>query len=69
LPKVSKEGWDLSPRVNPTGELREPLPIWEANRALGQIDLVFVEALNGPAGMGTYPPEAELVIAARTFLR
>ena len=101
LPKVPKEGWDLSTRVNPTGELNEPLPIWEANKALGQIDLfkptetdrddmqrtwnqltglfmidrngivrwVFVEATNGPAGMGMYPPEAELVMAAQTFLQ
>ncbi len=38
LPKVPKESWDLSTRVNPTGELSEPLPIWEANKALGQID-------------------------------
>lgn len=99
LPKASKESWDLSTRVNPTGELREPLPIWEANKALGRLDLfkptetdrddmqrtwnqltglfmidrtgivrwVFVEAANGPAGMGTYPPEAELVIVARTL--
>jgi hypothetical protein len=37
--KRCEEGWDLSTRVNPTGELREPLPIWEANRALGQLDL------------------------------
>ena len=101
LPKASKESWDLSTRINPTGELSEPLPIWEANKALGQLELfkpsqtdrddmqrtwnqltglfmiartgivrwVFVEAANGPAGMGTYPPEAELVIAAQTLLR
>jgi hypothetical protein len=81
--------------------LNEPLPIWEANKALGQLDLfkpartdrddmlrtwnqltglfiidrngivrwVFVEALNGPAGFGTYPPETELVTAAQTVLR
>lgn len=39
LPKVPKESWDASTRVNPTGELSEPLPIWEANKALGQLDL------------------------------
>ena len=27
LPKVAKEIWDLSTRINPTGELSEPLPI------------------------------------------
>ena len=101
LPKVAKESWDLSTRINPTGELSEPLPIWEANKALGQLDLfkptqtdrddmqrtwnqltglflidrtgivrwVFIEAANGPAGMGTYPSEAEIVTAAQTFLR
>ena len=100
LPKVSKESWDLSARVNPTGELSEPLPIWEANKALGQLDLfkpgqtdrddmqrtwnqltglflidptgivrwVFVEATEGPVGMGTYPGEAEIVTAAQTLL-
>jgi peroxiredoxin len=101
LPKVPKESWDLSTRINPTGELSEPLPIWEANKALGKLDLfkptqtdrddmqrtwnqltglflidrtgivrwVFVEAADGPAGMGTYPPEAEIVTAAQTVLR
>jgi hypothetical protein len=29
----------VSTRINPTGELSEPLPIWEANKALGQLDL------------------------------
>jgi len=101
LPKVAKESWDLSTRINPTGELSEPLPIWEANKALGQLDLfkptqtdrddmqrtwnqltglflidctgivrwVFIEAADGPAGTGTYPPETEIVTAAQTFLR
>jgi hypothetical protein len=101
LPKLPKESWDLSIRINPTGELSEPLPIREANKALGKLDLfkptqtdrddmqrtwsqltglflidrtgivrwVFVEAADGPAGMGTYPPEAEVVTAAHTFLR
>ena len=101
LPKVSPESWDLSTRINPTGELSEPLPIWEANKALGQLDQfkptqtdredmqrtwnqltglflidstgivrwTFVEATDGPASMGTYPPEAELVTVARTLLR
>ena len=101
LPKVLKESWDLATRINPTGELSEPLPIWEANKALGQLDRfkptqtdrddmqrtwnqltglflidrngivrwVFVEAADGPAGMGTYPPEADLVTAAQTLLR
>ena len=101
LPKVPKENWDLSARINPTGELAEALPIWEANKALGQLDQfkptqtdrddmhrtwsqltglfvidragivrwVFVEATEGPAGMGTYPPEAELIAAAQTLLR
>jgi peroxiredoxin len=27
LPKTHKENWDLSTRVNPTGELAEPLPV------------------------------------------
>jgi peroxiredoxin len=41
LPKVPKEGWPTfrSTPINPTGELREPLPIPEANQALGQLDL------------------------------
>jgi len=101
LPKVLKESWDLSTRINPTGELSEPLSIWEANKALGQLDQfkptqtdredmqrtwnqltglflidrtgivrwVFVEAANGPAGMGTCPPQAELVTAAQALLR
>ena len=101
LPKVSKETWDLSTRINPTGELSEPLSIWEANKALGQLDLfkptqtdrddmqrtwnqltglflidrtgivrwVFVEAADGPAGLGKYPLETELVTAAQTLLR
>ncbi len=100
LPKVSKESWDLSARINPTGELSEPMSIWEANKALGQLDLfkpgqtdrddmqrtwnqltglflidrtgvvrwVFVEATEGPVGMGTYPGEAEIVTAAQTLL-
>jgi len=38
LPKVLKQSWDLSVRINPTGELAEPLPIWEANKALGKLD-------------------------------
>jgi len=81
--------------------LGEALPIWEANKALGQLDQfrptptdrddmqrtwnqltglfltdrtgivrwVFVEAADGPAGMGTYPPEAQLIAAAQTLLR
>jgi peroxiredoxin len=101
LPKVPKDSWNLSTRINPTGELSEPLPIWEANKALGRLDRftptqtdredmqrtwnqltglflidrtgivrwVFVEASDGPGGMGTYPPEAELVTAAQTLLR
>jgi peroxiredoxin len=101
LPKVPKESWDVSTRINPTGELSEPLPLWEANKALGQLDLfkptqtdrddmqrtwnqlaglflidrtgivrwVFVEAADGPAGLGTYPPEAELLTTAQTLLR
>ena len=100
LPKVSPGTWDLSTRINPTGELSEPLPIWEANKALGQRDQfkptptdrddmqrtwsqltglfliartgivcwAFVEAADGPAGIGTYPPEAELVTVAQTLL-
>jgi peroxiredoxin len=41
LPKVPKKIWPEyhSTRINPTGELREPLPIPEANEALGQLDL------------------------------
>lgn len=39
LPKVPKESWDLSTRIDPTGELSQPLPIWEANKALGRLDL------------------------------
>ena len=35
LPKVPKDSWDLSTRVNPTGELSTPLPIWEANKRSG----------------------------------
>jgi peroxiredoxin len=101
LPKVSQANWDLTTRINPTGELVEPLPIWEANKALGQLDQftptqtdrddmqrtwsqltglfliartgivcwAFVEAADGPAGLGTYPPEAELVTVAQTLLR
>ena len=38
LPKVPKESWDLSTRINPTGELSQSLPIWEANKALGRLD-------------------------------
>jgi hypothetical protein len=80
--------------------LSEPLPIWEANKALGQLDRfkpaqtdrddmqrtwnqltglflidsdgivrwVFVEATEGPAGMGAYPGDAEIVTAAQTLL-
>ena len=101
LPKVSKDHWDLATRINPTGELSEAVPIWEANKALGRLDQftptqtdrddmqrtwnqltglflidrtgivrwVFVEAANGPAGMGTYPPEKELVNIVETLLR
>ena len=101
LPKVSKDHWDLATRINPTGELSEALPIWEANKALGRLDQftptqtdrddmqrtwnqltglflidrtgivrwVFVEASNGPAGMGTYPPEKALVNIVETLLR
>jgi peroxiredoxin len=101
LPKIPKEKWRefRSTRINPTGELPAPLPIPEANEALGQLDLftpaptdredmqrtwnqlhgfflidrtgivrwVFVEAADGLAAMGRYPPEAELVTAARTL--
>ena len=77
------------------------MPIWEANKALGQLDLfkptqtdredmqrtwnqltglflidrtgivrwAFVEAADGPAGMGKYPAEAELVAATQTILQ
>src|SRR5215470_12187518 len=38
LPKVSKDRWDLATRINPTGELSEALPIWEANKALARLD-------------------------------
>jgi len=101
LPKVSQDSWDLSTRINPTAELSEPLPIWEANKALGRLDQftptptdrddmqrtwsqltglfliaptgvvcwAFVEAADGPAGIGTYPPEAELLAAAQTLLQ
>ena len=101
LPRVPKESWDLSTRINPTGELSEALPIWEANKALGQLDLfkptetdrddmqrtwnqltglflidrtgivrwAFVEAADGPAGMGRYPPEAELVAVTQAILQ
>ena len=101
LPKVRKENWDLSTRINPTGELAAPLPVWEANKALGRVDLfqpsqtdrddmerqwnqlaglflidrtgiirwVFVEATDGPAGIGKYPPEAEIVILVQTLLQ
>lgn len=103
LPKVPRERWDefRSTRINPTGELSEPLPIPEANKALGQLDLftpaqtdhddmrrtwnqlgglflidrtgivrwVFVEAADGLAGMGRYPPEAELLSVAQTILK
>ena len=101
LPRVPKNSWDLSARVNPTGELAEALPIWEANKALGRLDQfkptptdrddmqrtwnqltglflidptgivrwVFVEAAEGPAGMGTYPRESELIAAATTLRR
>ncbi|HEX2437511.1 MAG TPA: hypothetical protein VHT71_04310 [Methylomirabilota bacterium] len=100
VPKVSKESWDRSIRINPTGELTEPLPIWEANKALGQRDRFtptstdhddmhrtwsqlsahflidadgiirwrFIEAAEGPAGLGMFPAEAEVVTAVRTFL-
>ena len=100
LPKIPK-GWDLSTRINPTGELSEPLPVWEANKALGQLHLfkptevdredmqrtwnqltgvflidrtgiirwAFVEGAGGAASMGTYPPQAELVVAAQTLLQ
>jgi hypothetical protein len=88
-------------RINPTRELAEPLPVWEANKALGRLDLfrpsqtdrddmerqwdqlaglflidrtgiirwVFVEATDGPAGIGKYPPEAEIVVLAQTLLQ
>lgn len=101
LPKVPKESWDPSTRINPTGELSEPLPIWEANKALGRLDLfkptqadrddmqrtwnqlaglfmidrtgivrwMFVEAADGPAGMGTFPSEAALVATAQRLLQ
>ncbi len=100
LPKVPAASWDLSTRINPTGELSEPLPVWEANKALGQLDFfkptqtdrddmqrtwnqltglflidrtgivrwVFVEGAEGPAGMGKYPAEDELIAAAHTVL-
>jgi hypothetical protein len=35
----------------------------------GIVRWVFVEAADGPAGMGKYPPQAELVTAAQTLLR
>ena len=35
----------------------------------GIVRWVFVEAADGPSGMGTYPPEADLVTAAQTLLR
>jgi len=35
----------------------------------GIVRWVFVEASNGPAGMGTYPPEKELVNIVETLLR
>ena len=101
LPKARKENWDLSVRINPTGELAEPLPVWEANKALGRLDRfqpsqtdrddmesqwnqlaglflidrtgiirwVFVEATDGPASIGKYPPEAEIVLLAQTLLQ
>lgn len=101
LPKVRKGNWDLSTRINPTGELAEPLPVWEANKALGRLDLfqpsqtdrddmerqwnqlaglflidrtgiirwVFVEATDGPAGIGKYPPEAQIINLAETLLQ
>ena len=100
LPKVPAGSWDLSTRINPTGELSEPLPVWEANKALGQLDFfeptqtdrddmqrtwnqltglflidrmgivrwVFVEGAEGPAGLGKYPAEDELIAAAHTVL-
>ena len=101
LPKARQEHWDLSTRIDPTGELAEPLPVWEANKALGRLDLfqpsqtdrddmerqwnqlaglflidragtirwVFVEAADGPAGIGKYPPEAEIVSLVQTLLQ
>lgn len=103
LPKISTRSWDefRSTRINPTGELSEPLPIPEANKALGQLDLfkpaqtdredmqrtwsqlgglflidrtgivrwVFVEAADGFAGIGSYPPETDLVTVAEEILR
>ena len=35
----------------------------------GIIRWVFVEATDGPAGIGTYPPEAEIVILVQTLLQ
>lgn len=99
LPKARKENWDLSTRVNPTGELAEALPVWEANKALARLDLftpsridredmerqwnqlaglflidragivqwVFVEASDGPAGIGKYPPEGEIVTLVQSL--
>lgn len=101
LPKVRKDTWDLSTRIDPTGELAAPLPVWEANKALGRLDSfqpsqidrddmerqwnqlaglflidhtgiirwVFVEATDGPAGIGKYPPEAEIVTLVQTLLQ
>jgi peroxiredoxin len=101
LPRAPKGNWDLSTRVNPTGELAEPLPVWEANKALGRLDRfqpsqtdrddmerqwnqlaglflidrtgiirwVFVEATEGAAGIGKYPPEAQIVVLAQTLLQ
>ena len=46
-----------------------PLPGWGLPAAMGVEGAGRVEAAYGPAGMGTYPPEADLVTAAQTLLR
>jgi hypothetical protein len=35
----------------------------------GIVRWVFVEAANGPAGVGTYPPEKELVNIVETLVQ